>query len=1023
MRRNRKMRNTIILMVVVTAVLSIIVPPVKANLLALWKFEESTNDHNAIDSGPVGGHNGMLMKGPKDPNSPIDSTYPKRISRTVTSKALEFGKPSTGNPAPGAGNRNWNYVAIPAKDDLKKLSANWTIAFWTKQYVNDPNVHYGGLNDANGTGYQRVLSCPSYEIEYGIPGNPPDLHDYLWPFETPDWEMQIGSSMALNVWHHFALTYDGTTLRRYVDANETFNYAINNSLPEDIWGTEALTIGCQTYPIKDFFIGAIDDVAIFNECLDQTQLRAIRNGNFTGPWITWTYEPDLAGSYLWDYTFIGQTDRYALNMGQKRKGTANSVGIPSWNWIVIGDLSDPNKFGLVNAGLLDGDNTTAEYAAYIPVGNKLVQPKPADWSIGFAGDFKDHRRIHKNTKYNIKARFAGDVNAVGNVAGVKVYAVEANDPNNKSLLADLSETVTTAGVWIPKTFLYTADAATYPLDNKVFYVECYINQGSGSVNGKGWFDYVRIDVNSFMTCEALYTYNNGTDPCLPYDITKDCKMDFRDLASFANNWAQKNDPEPITNSTELLVNNDFYANKVLVPAAGNTNKATPTGWTFVPAVNDANEAGVWNVSARGVQGWPEVAQPAGGTVAAFIDPNIQLQQVTSATIVNGQTYYLSAMLGGVEFSYQNVLKVIYEYVNTPVSPSTVVQIAVQDYNTLPDRTAWRRFCTTWTAPPAAAGKYFRVRAVYGAPYLSGFTPARRAWGLIGNISINTVKPAFWQRTNLLTNGDFEDYSNLPMGDLSGTDGWLRLIGTNNGWNWNFGYPDYAYPPGWTAYEDIEDGGSNYTEGGLQCMLWAPPPQPGHGHGICAVLGHAIDNPDIVELEQKVTSETIQTGQNYYLDFIGCISAQAYNDGDWQWPTPDPNIIVDLYWLAPGQADIHSGTPGVNYGLITSLKKPADAGMGANGGHWQIGKTSFSGTAYAGKNFYVVAYGEAPYTTFEEIYLSKESPQTTDPYTCPELRSMGTAIYADYTHDCIVNFADVDVFVSYWLQCNDPAGCM
>jgi hypothetical protein len=501
-------------------------------------------------------------------------------------------------------------------------------------------------------------------------------------------------------------------------------------------------------------------------------------------------------------------------------------------------------------------------------------------------------------------------------------------------------------------------------------------------------------------------------------------MDFVDFAAFADTWMTDIDPEPSTSSTELVVNNDFTANKASVPNAGDNDEITPTGWTFVPSTFDQNEAGIWNVSQMGTVGNPVVIQPAGGSIAAYIDPNVELRQtVTSKTIVSGQTYYLSAMLGGVAYSYQNVLKVTYEYIDNPTTPTTVVQITVQDYNTLPDNTAWRRFCNVWTAPAGAAGKYFRVRAEYGPPAVSGFTPGHMGWGLIGDISIDTVKPGYWHRSNLLTNGDFEDVSNLPVGDLSATDGWLRLLGTSNGWNWNFGYPSYVYPPGWTFYEDYELGGNNVTEGGLQCMLWAPSPQPAHGHGISAVLGHDISDTDIVEIEQKITSETLQVGQTYYVDFIGCIAAANYNNGTWQWPTPDPNLVVNVYWLASGQDDIHSGTENVNWGLITSLKKPVDNGMGANGGHWQIGSTSFTATStMAGKSMYVVAYGEVPYTTFDEIYVSKEPLQTINPYTCAEALASGDSLFTDYNRDCLVNFKDINLFVIDWLECNDPAGC-
>jgi hypothetical protein len=86
-------------------------------------------------------------------------------------------------------------------------------------------------------------------------------------------------------------------------------------------------------------------------------------------------------------------------------------------------------------------------------------------------------------------------------------------------------------------------------------------------------------------------------------------MDFVDFAAFADTWMTDIDPEPSTSSTELLVNNDFTANKASVPNAGDNDEITPTGWTFVPSTFDTNEAGIWNVSQMGTVGNPVVIQP------------------------------------------------------------------------------------------------------------------------------------------------------------------------------------------------------------------------------------------------------------------------------------------------------------------------------------------------------------------------------------------------------------------------------
>ncbi|MGA2914700.1 MAG: LamG-like jellyroll fold domain-containing protein [Sedimentisphaerales bacterium] len=1050
MKRSQKLSFVVITCFV--ALTFLMLSDADAALRALWDFENHSevNDSNLVFYDVTGhGNNGFAVAGPNDPCSPVASKLPKRINRQLAgNKAIQLGKPDSGVPKSAAdANRNWNYVQVPYSASIAQLGPKWTIAFWLKQYTNDPNVRY--LKDPNtkgdpsfGSGYQRVISCPNYEIELGIPydlnGVLPDMNDWFWPYEqvAAIWQRPIGASQSPDAnsgavgWHHFALTYDGTTLTRYTDGKAIFtanipDQALPNNFTSDSNDYNSLEFGNQCYPLnKDFLIGALDDIAIFSNCLSGTDVNAIKDGNFAGPWpVDFIYEDAGATTYILDPTFIAQKNTIALNIGQKKKGLI--PGIPSWNWGVKGDLNDVNLFGLVNAGAVDGDTSTAEYAAYTTVNTMIVQPigdyygnyytPPTYWG----GDFKDHWRIHKNTKYDFKTRFAGE-NAVGNIVGVRLYTTDVNDPNIKTLLTDMSQTVADNNHWYSFGGTFTADEGNYPSNNKVFYVECYINQGTGNPRGTafGWFDYVRIDVNSFLTCEALYSHYNGVDPCIPYDLVEDCRMNFKDFAEFAESWADSDNPEPIVSSTELLTNADFYADINKVPLAENTSNATPKGWSFVPATSDGNKAGIWNVSDRGkINAYDNFEiQPAGGSVAAYIgpnEPNILQQVITSPTIVNGQTYYLSAMLGGLGSCYLNQISMIYEYVDNPTTPTTVTQIARQDY-VLPSTTVWRRDCNLWTAPPEANGKWFRVRAVYGLPSPGDPNIHAGGWGLVGSASVNTLRPQWWQRSNLLINGDFENISNQD-------DANKALLYTEGGWTWNFVNHPEKWPPGWTFYED--DYGYYYAEGGLQCMYWAPAPQPAHKR-VSLVIGHDIAYQYLAKIEQTVTSETIQPGQTYYLDFIGCISASNYNLGIWNWPVPDPNIVAKVYWVNPGK-DIHTGTKGTDWNDITILKKPVDGGMGARyRGHWQTASKSFTIDSgfQTGRNFVVEIYGEAPWTTIEEIYLSKEPFQTIGAYTCGELRSKGATMEGDFNNDCIVDFKDLKLFVDEWLFCNDPAGC-
>jgi hypothetical protein len=979
----------------------------RADLVGLWRFEQGSGTE-ANDTSGYNNHGYLYAL--NDPNIP--STVPKWISRVANGSqyALEFGTPASGIPSPSNPDRNWNYVYVSKSNSLSQLGTTWTIACWYKQYTNDDTINYGG-----GSGYQRIISCPSYEIELGVPSW---LYDYFWPYNSGTWQFAMGSSQSLNVWHHMALTYDGATFKEYIDANVIFTKPVT-ATPLPYWDPALyLRFGSQSDPIKDLFVGALDDIAIWNQCLDINQVAKARDGNFAGPWQSATYEGDLDGSFLWDYTFIAQHANIVLSFGEKRTSVTlpeiPGAAYPSWNWQMEGNLSDANYYGLVNDGLWDGNAATIEYAAFTTVGDIIAQPKDGDYGL--------HWKIHKDTKYNLKVRFGGE-NAVNNKVGVKIYAVDPNDPNIKILLADPNRVITVNSTWYEVNNTFTAGVSH---EGKVFRAECYIIKGpTGPARGStfGHFDYVRIDVNEYLTCQAML----ASGITLPYDFDGDCRVNFDDFATFANDWAMSDDPEPNRSSTELLANPDFYADKNRVPNNLNFAGGSPTGWSFSPATTDPCYAGVWNLDRNGQVNWgggPGYYQPAGGTVAAYISTDEELRQTAASKIVQGQTYYLYAMVAGDgnNLGGYYATTVIWEYVDNTTTPTVITTITPDEPNSFvvpQGEIVWRKLTTKWTAPPAANGKYFRVRGKYGEVGGSG-TMGR---GLFGKISISTTKPSDWPRENLLTNGDFEDLSNLPQGTLFDQMGWINLY-TYNGWTYfatYYGVPPYVavYPPGWTFYSDNPSG---FDEGGLQCQLWAPPAQPVKGR-VSLWLGDGAKRGYTAVMEQKVTP-TIQGGLTYYLDFVGSISGSQYNDSTWPWPVPDPNVVVELYWLAPGVSDIRSGSNG----LILTLKKAVDHSLGGQGGHWQTVQTSFVADAgLDGYSFFVRAYGEpvdAPYAYFEEINLSKEAPPEIGAYTCFELRdTFGDFLTMDLNGNCVVDIYDLDLFADKWLTCNNPTGCL
>ncbi len=86
------------------------------------------------------------------------------------------------------------------------------------------------------------------------------------------------SNLALNTWTHIAMTYNGTTLRFYVNGVQV---ASSNRSGSMITSTNPLQIGGDSI-YGQFFQGTIDDVRVYNVALTQAQIQADMNAPVGG---------------------------------------------------------------------------------------------------------------------------------------------------------------------------------------------------------------------------------------------------------------------------------------------------------------------------------------------------------------------------------------------------------------------------------------------------------------------------------------------------------------------------------------------------------------------------------------------------------------------------------------------------------------------------------------------------------------------------------------------------------------------
>ncbi len=208
------------------------------------------------------------------------------------------------------------------------INGNRTITAWV--FVN-PNGALGlpiitggatGVGDFFGiAGTSGVCSVGQYEL-------------YVDHWGTPCYDSNI--AVTPNAWNHVALTYDGTTLRFYVNgvagtpvAGSLYNYNINSY---DIGGN---TIGGSS--TKPSFNGLLDEVEIYNRVLSQAEVQAIFNAGSAGkckPAIRPSSLPngDLGSPYNQTITAAGGTGPYTYTTtnGSLPSGlTLSSAGVIS----------------------------------------------------------------------------------------------------------------------------------------------------------------------------------------------------------------------------------------------------------------------------------------------------------------------------------------------------------------------------------------------------------------------------------------------------------------------------------------------------------------------------------------------------------------------------------------------------------------------------------------------------------------------------------------------------------------------
>jgi hypothetical protein len=168
-----------------------------------------------------------------------------------------------------------NYFDVASNSSLRV--SQFSVAAWFKTSTNFASeafiVNKGGVgSDSAGQNQNYQISMNSGEqIQVG--------------FETgtgADFFIHSPSTYNDNQWHYAVVTYDGTTIRLYLDGIQVATKATGGVSPETS-GTKPVRVAANSRvspPTSNFFTGSVDEVRIWNRALSSSEVTGAFGGTF-----------------------------------------------------------------------------------------------------------------------------------------------------------------------------------------------------------------------------------------------------------------------------------------------------------------------------------------------------------------------------------------------------------------------------------------------------------------------------------------------------------------------------------------------------------------------------------------------------------------------------------------------------------------------------------------------------------------------------------------------------------------------
>lgn len=198
-------------------------------------------------------------------NYGLDKTQPQYIGG-LTGNSTSSGKVT---PQVYQWSTNGNAVNLPDFMNTFKNYKQYTIAAW---------VYYTGAAENHSSTICSSGNWNNYSLVFGLNNYNSGYNKILVPSaRSGGWsDGATISTLALNTWHHIAVTYNGTLSRIYINGQEagTFNGGGITSSSE----TSNLYIGAATYYAGFTIRGKINDFRIYDHCCSAREISDVAKG-------------------------------------------------------------------------------------------------------------------------------------------------------------------------------------------------------------------------------------------------------------------------------------------------------------------------------------------------------------------------------------------------------------------------------------------------------------------------------------------------------------------------------------------------------------------------------------------------------------------------------------------------------------------------------------------------------------------------------------------------------------------------